>query len=238
MRTLLLLVVCLVAPRLRAQDDIPMVERAQDLRARDAASALLRSSRTDWQLKAITPKDLCRLLATASGDKVSFVAALKGDAATTPFDVELKAATPLTVMAVTQLTTGLRFVWRSGVVFLVPKEDVHPLVMLVLYDLRALCAPLRNFPGPRLGLERGGTEAVFPPEEDSGTTVSGFTADFIERLIKEDVTPEAWGNDGISLTNQNGLFLVRHTPQGQREVARLLDQLGLVPLPLVRRCRR
>ena len=101
----------------------------------------------------------------------------------------------------------------------------------------ALCAPLKNFPGPKLGLERGGTEALFPPEEDSGTTVSGFTADFIERLIKEDVTPEAWGNDGISLTNQNGLFLVRQTPQGHREIARLLDQLGLLPLP-VRRCRR
>jgi hypothetical protein len=237
MRALLFLIVGLVALHLRAQDDVLMVERAQDVRGRDAAQALLRSVRTDWQLRAITPKDLCRLLTAASNDKVSFVAAAKVEPATASLDLELKSATALTVMAVVQHSTGLRFVWRSGVVFLVPKEEVHALVLLVLYDLRALCAPLKNFPGPRLGLERGGTEAVFPPEEDSGTTVSGFTADFIERLIKGDVTPEAWGNDGISLTNQNGLFLVRQTPQGHREIARLLDQLGLVPLP-IRRVRK
>ena len=215
-----------------------MVERAADVRGRDAASALLRSVRTDWQLRAITPKDLCRLLTTATNDKVAFLAAAKGDAATASLDLEVKSATPLLVMAVVQHSTGLRFVWRSGVVFLVAKEEVHPLVLLVLYDLRAQCAPLKNFPGPRLGLVPGGTEAVFPPEEDSGTTVSGFTAELIERLIKEDVTPEAWGNEGVSLTNHNGLLLVRHTLQGHREIARLLDQLGLVPLPIVRRSRR
>ena len=232
-----MLVVFLAAPPLCAQDDILMVERAQDVRGRDVASALLRSIHTDWQLRAITPKDLCRLLTSATGDKVAFLAAAKGDAATS-LDLELKSATPLTVMAVVQHSTGLRFVWRSGVVFLVPKDEVHPLVMLVLYDLRALCAPLKSFPGPRLGLVPGGTEAVFPPEEDSGTTVSGFTAELIERLIKENVTPEAWATDTISLTNHNGLFLVRHTPQGHREIARLLDQLGLVPLPIGRRARR
>ena len=166
------------------------------------------------------------------------MAAAKVDKVTAPLDLELKAATPWTVMAVVQQTTGLRFVWRSGVVFLVAKEEVRPLVTLVLYDLRALCAPLKSFPGPRLGLVPGGTEAEFPPEEDSGTTVSGFTAELIERLIKENVTPEAWATDTVSLTNQNGLFLVRHTPQGHREIARLLDQLGLVPLPVVRRGRR
>ena len=238
MRALLLLVFCLATPPLRAQDDVLAVERAQDLRGRDAASALLRSIRTDWRLREITPKDLCRLLTIATGDKVAFLAAAKGDAATVSLDLELKSATPLTVMAVVQHTTGLRFVWRSGVVFLVAKDEVRPLVLLVLYDLRAQCAPLKSFPGPRLGLVPGGTEAVFPPEEDSGTTVSGLTAELIERLIKENVTPEVWATDTVSLTNQNGLFLVRHTPQGHREIARLLDQLGLVPLPVVRRGRR
>ena len=233
-----MLIVGLVVPQLRAQDDVLAVEKAADLRGRDAASALLRSMRTDWRLHAITPKDLCRLLTSATNDKVAFLAAAKGDAATAAIDLDLKAATPLTVMAVVQHATGLRFVWRSGVVFLVPKDEVRPLVTLVLYDLRALCAPLKSFPGPRLGLVPGGTEAVFPPEEDSGTTVSGFTAELIERLIKENVTPEAWATDTISLTNHNGLFLVRHTPQGHREIARLLDQLGLVPLPISRRARR
>jgi hypothetical protein len=238
MRALLLLVFCLSTLPLFAQDDVLAVERAQDVRGRDAASALLRSVRTDWQLRAITPRDLCRLLTTATGDKVAFVASAKGDAATAALDLDLKSATPLTAMAVVQHTTGLRFVWRSGVVFLLPKDEVRPLVLLVLYDLRAMCAKLKSFPGPRLGLVPGGTEAVFPPEEDSGTTVSGFTAELIERLIKENVTPEAWATDTVSLTNHDGLFLVRHTPQGHREIARLLDQLGLMPLPVVRRARR
>ncbi|HEX6813636.1 MAG TPA: hypothetical protein VF384_18600 [Planctomycetota bacterium] len=240
MRFPLLLAFCLAALPLSAQDDVLAVERREDLRGRDAALTLLRTPRTDWHARAITPKDLCRLLTTATGDKVAFLFAAKGDAAKTPaFDLDLKSVTPLTTMAVVQHTTGLRFVWRSGVVFLVGKDEVRPLVHLVLYDLRAMCAPLKSFPGPKLGLDpAGGTEALFPPEEDSGTTVSGFTADLIERLIKENVTPEAWGTDTVSLTNQNGLFLVRQTPQGHREITRLLTQLGLLPLPVVRRPRR
>ncbi len=236
MRTLLLLAIVAVTS-LPAQDDVLAVERREDVRGRDASIALLRSIRVDWRMREITPKEFCRQLSAATGDKVTFLFAAKGEAAATPsFDLELRTATPLAAMAVVQHMTGLRFVWRSGVVFLVGKDEVRPSTYLRLYDLRPQCAPLKSFPGPKLGLlTPEGTDVVFPPEEDSGTTVSGFTAELVERLIKENVTPEAWATDAVSLMNQNGLLLVRHTPQGHREIAHLLDELGLVPLPRVRK---
>lgn len=232
----LLAITIVAVTSLSAQDEALAVERREDVRDHRACLALLRSTHTDWRMRDITPKDFCRQLSAATGDKMTFSFAAKGEAAATPaFDLELRAATPLTAMAVVQQVTDLRFVWRSGVVFLVGKDEVRPLTYLQLYDLRGLCAPLKSFPGPKLGLLTGeGSDAVFPPEVDSGTTVSGFTAELIEKLIKENVTPEAWATDGVSLTNQNGLLLVRHTLQGHREIARLLDRLGLVPLPRVR----
>lgn len=232
----LLLLITLGATSLPAQDDALAVERREDVRGRDTTVALLRSIRADWQMRDTMPKDFCRQLSAATGDKMTFLFAAKGEAAATPaFDLELRAVTPLTAMAVVQQVTGLRFVWRSGVVFLVGKDEVRSFTYLQLYDLRAVCTPLKSFPGPELGLLRAdGNGAVFPPETDSGTTVSGFTAELVERLIKENVTPDAWATDGVSLTNQKGLLLVRHTPQGHREIARLLDDLGLVPLPSVR----
>lgn len=219
--------------------DVLAVEARADLKGRNAAAALLRSIRVDFRGKELTPADVCRRLALATGDKLAFATAARGVAAAVPpFELELKNVTLWSVLAVVEQATGLQFVYRAGVVFLVAKDEVRPLTFLVLYDLRPQCAPLKSFPGPKLGLlGPEGSETTFPPEEDSGTTVSGFTAELIEQLLKENVTPDLWAGDTVSLVNQNGLFLVRHTPQGHAEIARLLDELGLVPLPRVRAVR-
>jgi hypothetical protein len=213
-----------------AQDDVLAVEQRQDLKARDALVPVLQRTKTDLHWLAITPKDLCRQLEVLSGDKVSFVCG-KTAAAATPMDLDLKAVTPWSAMAAAQTASGLRFVYRSGVVFLVPKDEVKPLTLLMVYDLRSAVMPVKSFPGPRLGLDAGDNSAKMPAEEDSGTTVSGFTADGIETLIKAHVTPELWAGDTVSLHQANGLFFVRQTVAGHRELRQFVADLGLVSDP-------
>jgi hypothetical protein len=231
MRAIAFVPILLLVAGVRAQDDVLAVERREDLRAHEGAVRLLKSARATFHLEATTPRELCRLLATATGDKLSFTCPVKDEDAGAPIALDLKNASLWSAMAVAQMQTELRFVFRAGVVFLLPKDRIKPLTYLAIYDLRPQCAPLRNFPGPRLGL-RGLEESEGPEEEaESTTTVSGFTADAIENLIKEQVTPEQWGSEGVSLTNDSGLFVVRHTLRGHRELRELLDALGLVPLP-------
>ncbi|MGE3174565.1 MAG: hypothetical protein AB7O97_18180 [Planctomycetota bacterium] len=223
--------------------DVLAVERRQDLRGRDALARVLRAARSDWRFEDLAPRDVCRLFAARLGDKVNFMAprpraaAGDGGAATPTASLDLRAQSLWTAMAVVELQTGLQFVYRSGVVFLVPGDEVKPLHYVRVYDLRPQTTPLRNFPGPELRLPDGENSGVlWPEEEEPTTTVSGFTAEGIEGLLREHVRPESWDN-GASLTNNNGLFVVRQTPDGHRQVEALLIELGLWERPrvLVRR---
>jgi hypothetical protein len=182
----------------------------------------------------MSPREVCRLFAARTGDKLSFsLAARADDMADRTVSLELQRASLWTAMSVVQQQLGLRFVYRSGVVFLVPPDGIKPLTYVRVYDLRPQTAPLRNFPGPRLELPGDGDDRpMFPEEEEPTTTVSGFTADGIEALMREHVRPEAW-DDTASLTNSNGLFVIRQTPQGHREVVALLIELGLWAPPRV-----
>src|SRR5712671_1704545 len=232
------LVVSMFSPAmLSAQDDVLAVEKREDLLGRDRLARVLLSQRTDLQAEAMTPKDMCKLLTTLAGGKATFLFAAKGEAAATPaFDLELKSASLLTAMAAVQLRTGLRFVYRDGMVFLVGKDELRPLTYVLIYDLRAAVVPLKNFPGPRLGLDhpkQSEGSGTYPAEEDSGTTVSGFTAESITTLIKENVTPELWAGDKVSLSDAHGLFVIRQTIDGHRRIRVLLDELGLMALPRV-----
>ncbi len=221
------------APHVQAQadDDVLPIEKATARRDRDRIAALLRQTRLDFRALEMTPRELCRHLSALTGDKVPFLwMDRSGAAVVPPISLERKATSLLSAMAVLQTQTGLRFVFRDGVVALSPADQVAPHTELRVYNLRSAVTPLRSFPGPKLGLRGPGDEGsvLFPPEEDSGTTVSGFTADGIERLITENVTPELWGTRA-TLTNSNGLFLIRHTAAGHRQVRELLEQVGVVP---------
>lgn len=235
------LLLCVVLPaqeRVQALpagvDGILAVEKREDRPGRDRIAALLRRTRLQFAVNEIGPKDLCRYLATLTGDKVAFRYLDKGSTAPVePVTLELHATNLLSAMSAVQTVTGLRFVYRDGVVFLVPKDQFKPLTWLEVIDLRGVTRPLPSFPGPRIGLLGAGEEAavLFPPEGVSGSTISGFTAEGLEQLIRENVTPEAWG-EKATLTNHDGLFLVRHDDAGHRAVRVLLHELGVLELPL------
>lgn len=212
-----------------AQDDVLAIERHTDLRGHRVAVQRLHEMRVTLAAEAVTAKVLCRYLTTATGNELGFHCSKADSEAAPVLNLNLRGTSLWSMMSIAQIETGLRFVYRSGLVFLVKPDEIKPLTNLVVYDLRAECAPLMNFPGPDLGLGLSRDERpLFPEPTESGTTISGFTPDGIEALLRETVRPETWDLDGIKLINQNGMFLIRQTPQGHDEIEFTLVKLGLM----------
>jgi hypothetical protein len=210
------------------------VERPDDLRAHAAAVRLLKKTRMPLVAEEMTAKQLCRRLTAATGDELMFVCSSKVADAAPKLTVSLTSASLWSILAIAQVETGLRFVFRYGVVFVVPADGVVPLASLRMYDLRGHFMPLRSFPGPELTLSLSGDERpLFPDEIVTDQTISGFTAAGIEALLVENVRPESWARQGVSITNLDGLFLIRQSPQVHREIEAMLVRIGLVAPPRV-----
>ena len=233
MRTVAALLLSLIVlPCARSQDDVLAVERRSDLRAHAAAAQLLRATRMPLVVADLPVKELCKLLTAATGERVVFQCSTKVSDAAPKLTLDLRAASLWSILSIAQVETGLRFVYRFGAVFVVPADEVVPLVYLRLYDLRAQFMPLRSFPGPELGLRGPGDDRpLFPAEVETGETVSGFTAEAVEALVRAHVRPESWDTNGVSITANHGLLLIRQTPQAHREIDALLVELGLVAPP-------
>jgi len=218
-----------------AQDSEALsVEKRSDLRGRDRLLRRLQPIRVRVNWSDMTPQDIARTLTSHAGGKIPFLWVRRGAEADAfpPVTLELKSVSLPNLLGLLRDNHGLAAVYSKGAVLLMPKEQVKPFTYLQVYDLRGATRPIRNFPGPKLGLGNG-ENVLFPEEEEESTnTLCGFTADALEDALRQHVTPDAWGADQVTLTNANGMFLIRHTPEGHAEVQKLLVTLGVVPPPL------
>lgn len=223
-----LLVSLIVVATVRAQDDVLAVERRTDKRGHAICVQQLHKVRVSLVAEELTPKELCRYLSTATGNELSFHCSTADSEAAPALSCNLRGTTLWSLMSIAQIETGLRFVYRFGVVFLVQPDAIKPLTELKIYDLRAATAPLTSFPGPDLGLGLSrGERPLFPEPVVTDQTISGFTADGVEQLLRESIRPDSWDLDGVTLSNNNGLFLIRQTPQAHDEIELLLVKLGV-----------
>jgi len=241
MRTFVLLTfLAAIAAALPAQDDVLAVERKDDLAGRARAVELLKQTKMPLRVPEISMKQLCKLLSTASNDQLTFACSTRDSDDAPKMEFALRSASLWSIMAIAQQETGLRFVYRFGVVFVTKADRLKPLTYLRIYDLRAHLQPLRSFPGPDLRLRTADDDRpLFPEEVETGQTISGFTADGIEELVQSSVQPDSWSSDDVRLINQDGLFLIRQTPAAHAEIEKLLIQAGLwapvTPRRVVRR---
>lgn len=217
-----------------AQDDVLAVERKEDLAAHAKVVRKLKKLRIPLVAVDMSAQDLCRLLSAVTANEPGFLCSRRESDAAPKLNVEMSSASLWSIMSVAQMETGMRFVYRYGMVFCDRAEDVKPLTFLQVYNLRGAVMPLRSFPGPDLRLRTAGDERpLFPEEVETESTVSGFTAEGIETLLRENVRPDTWDSERVSLVNQDGLFLIRQTPQAHRDIAILLSRIGLISAPRV-----
>lgn len=209
--------------------EVVVVEQRGDIPARDKIAPLLRANTMTLRSK-LSIQGLCKVLATACADKVTFTFAAKTTKADAieALDLDLVRTTPLQVLGLVRELRDLQAVWRAGCVFLVPKAEVKEAMWLEMYDVRAEVMPLRDFPGPDLTLTTPGQERrESDPEPEAHTTTSGFGGEQLATLLREHAARGTWDDTGASIVEQRGILLVRQTERGHREVRQVLVAFGI-----------
>ena len=117
---------------------------------------------------------------------------------------------------------GCETMYRDGVVMLMTKEDVADrTVKMELYDCRDILHPIIDFPGVEIML------AVDGSGTDFGATVVAEPVEVpIAELVRAHTGGKSWDdNPKFSVNLQNGLLVVRQTPEVHRQIVRLLNLL-------------
>ncbi|MHC4515460.1 MAG: hypothetical protein ACYTGW_08615 [Planctomycetota bacterium] len=222
-----------VPTTLAAQDgDLLVIERKADRAGRDLLLRKLKKVRVTLSFNEASAEEVAQYLSLAAGKGITFIVSSRTvrSSELPPLTLALKKLSLANAMAVISTQTELRYVYRSGVVFIKPKDEVKEFTYLQLYDVRAATMKMPNFRAPKLGLNLGEEGGNFEDEdEDSGTTTSGFDDDKLVDLIRTFVLPESWDSEQASISTMRGVLMVRQTESGHRKVRKLLVKLGAVP---------
>ena len=226
----------LLAAVLPAQrESLLIVERKQDLAERNRLEAKLGKVKLDVKLREATPKIVADYLNRVVGDVTMFVVrSHDGDRGEwAQVDLDLRGRNLRQALSIMQRLGPMRFVFRSGVVLIVHKDDVKELGILRVYDVRMAVAKIRNFRAPRIGLGFNSETEQEEEVEESDNTLSGLTLDKIEELIRTLILPESWG-EKASMSAQGGLLFVVQSVRGHEKIRGLLSQIGIGTPALVR----
>ncbi len=223
-------------------DDVLLIERMGDARGRARAAQQFAKVRVDLHAEKMSMKDFARFCAAAAGDRFNFIISSKGVALDDlpTVSLTLRKASLLQIMGVVQSTTDIRFVYKAGVVLLKPKDELREAKYLRVYDIRAAVAPLRDHPGPKLGLVPQGSDALDAElPEDGDKTLSGWNIDQVTDLVRNHVAPESWDEAGATISSNRGALWVRQSPRNQKKVRALLLKIGVIqPVRTIVRSRR
>jgi type II secretory pathway component GspD/PulD (secretin) len=111
--------------------------------------------------------------------------------------------------------------FKDGVLQLMTKEDVADRTMkMEIYDCRDILYPIQNFPGVEIALEGGAGIIVTPPEDPAGSEIP------IEEMVRAHTGGRSWEENPKAVCKmQNGLLVIKNTPEVHKQVRRLLDLL-------------
>ncbi len=113
--------------------------------------------------------------------------------------------------------------FKDGVLQLMTKEDVADKTMkMEIYDCRDILYPISNFPGIDLDLNANGPGIIAQP--DAGADGGGEIP--IEEMVRAHTGGRSWEENQKAVCKmQNGLLVIKNTPEVHKQVRRLLDLL-------------
>ncbi|HLY72514.1 MAG TPA: hypothetical protein VKU80_00210 [Planctomycetota bacterium] len=112
--------------------------------------------------------------------------------------------------------------FKDGVLQLMTKEDVADRTMkMEIYDCRDILYPISQFPGIDLDLSAAGPGVIIQPDAgDSGSEIP------IEEMVRAHTGGRSWEENPKAVVKmQNGLLVVKNTPEVHKQILRLLDLL-------------
>lgn len=115
---------------------------------------------------------------------------------------------------------------QDGVVLLITKDERSGGQVNATYSVADLVTPIQDFVAPDINVEP--SSGLEPPDEDLPEREANVVeAGQLEELIQAAVAPESWDedpNNSIRVT-ERGQMVVRQTPEVQRQIVALLDDL-------------
>jgi len=112
--------------------------------------------------------------------------------------------------------------FKDGVLQVMTREDVADKTMrMEIYDCRDILYPISNFPGIDLDLNASGPGVILQtPPEDAGSEIP------IEEMVRAHTGGRSWEENPKAVVKmQNGLLVVKNTPEVHKQIRRLLDLL-------------
>lgn len=112
--------------------------------------------------------------------------------------------------------------FKEGVVMIMLKGDIQDqTIRMELYDCRDILHPVRDFPGVdiQLAADNLGVVADQGLEGDPNSDIN------LEEIIKNNTGGKNWDETKTACRLQNGILIVKQSPEVHREVIRLLDML-------------
>jgi tetratricopeptide (TPR) repeat protein len=127
---------------------------------------------------------------------------------------------------IAETNESLRWKITDGVVKFVTSEEMVGGQELVMYEVRDLIRPIKDFPGAEINIEPSG--GISYPDEDIEEREAGVvTGDLLDELIRNNIDPETWDQDPANslAINENGVMVVNQTPAVHEKISRLLADL-------------
>ncbi len=118
--------------------------------------------------------------------------------------------------------TSLKYAIRDEAIYVSTPEGIRGDAFEKIYDIRDLTHQLRSFPGPEIQLPEPGQAGVqiLPPIESREVQEA---SSFID-IVRQVVAPQSW-DDVRTITDLNGMMMVRQTSDVHGQIEELLRQL-------------
>ncbi len=131
-------------------------------------------------------------------------------------DVSLKS-----VFALILKPHGADTMFREGVLMVMTREDViDRTIKMQIYDCRDILHPIHDMPGVDMDLNDAGKLIATPADDTGGGEFP------IEELVKAHTGGRSWEeNQKCVCRLQNGLLVVKNTPEVHQQIVRLLNML-------------
>lgn len=132
----------------------------------------------------------------------------------------------LVLDTIADTTENLSWKIEDGVVLLITDEERLGGQVNATYSVADLVTPIQDFIAPDINVEP--SSGITPPEEDLPEREANVVAaGQLEELIQQAVAPLSWDedpNNSVRVT-ERGQMVVRQTPEVQRQIVQLLDDL-------------
>ncbi len=117
---------------------------------------------------------------------------------------------------------GCGTLYREGVLMIMDKADIlDKTIRSQIYDCRDILHPIQDFPGVDLQIAADGPGVLV---QEGGAMERGEVP--IEELVKTHTGGKSWDeNQKCVCSLQNGLLIVKNTPEVHKQVVRLLNLL-------------